>query len=47
MVKKLILKDEIMCFLLLVEASEGFILALRIVFVVGVGPVIIKSVKLR
>ena len=45
MVKKLILKDEVMCFILLVEASGGFVLALRIVFVAYVGPVIIKSVK--
>ena len=45
MVKKVIIRDEIMCFLLLGEASGSFSLALQIFFVVGVEPVTILVCK--
>ena len=45
MVKKVIIRDEIMCFLLLGEASGSFSLALQIFFVVGVELVIISVCK--
>ena len=45
MVKKGIIRDEIMCFLLLGEASGSFSLALQIFFVVGVELVIISVCK--
>ena len=41
-IKKVIIRDEILYFLLVDEASESFDLALQISFVVGVGRVIVS-----
>ena len=45
MVKKVIIRDEILYFLLLAKASESLGLALQVVFVVGVGQVIVLVCK--
>ena len=45
MVKKVIIRDEILYFLLLAKASEGLGLALQVVFVVSVEHVIVSVCK--